>query len=277
MIVSVVFWGCDILDNGISLAGLGLSEEEVVMGLKEALEVGTDSAVSELSLAGGYANNLDSRIPIPLPDTVTSILSLVDSLEFFSTSVANNALGNTLGGLFGDLLFEAFPFLDLSSLANELVQKLNEAAEAAAHLAAPIFVDAITGMTIADGFNILNGTDTAATTYLKDNTFDPLVSAYTPKVDSALRQVQAVQVWEAFSTKYNELVSHLNTYRSLYETAGLSQQFSIPSSLPTNLSDYTTEKALSGLFIMVGKEETRIRENPLARVTELLKKVFGST
>jgi hypothetical protein len=137
----------------------------------------------------------------------------------------------------------------------------------------PIFKNAITGITITDGFTILKGDSTAATVYLKGKTFDPLTSIYQPFVDSALQKVGAQRLWQQFSNNYNSFASF---YRSL-PSAVTSLISPLPfDNLQTNLALYTTQKGLDGLFYMVGQEEKRIRIDPLARVSEILRKVFGS-
>ena len=127
-------------------------------------------------------------------------------------------------------------------------------------------------MTIEDAMNILQGDSTAATDYLNRKTFDDLKSAYTPYVDSALDQVKANQIWEELKGAYNTLVS---LYDDNYEVFKPFLDISL-TPLTTDLAEYTTEKALDGLFLVVGQEETKIRRDPIARVTEILKKVFGT-
>lgn len=136
---------------------------------------------------------------------------------------------------------------------------LNRAAEEATKEALPIFVDAIKNMSISDGFAILNGGDGAATRYLKDKTTQKLIEAFKPKVEAAISTVKLTDYWSPIITKYNTAMSL---------TGG--------QKLNPDLNQYVTEKAIAGLFIMVEKEENKIRKDPAARVTEILKKVFGS-
>ncbi len=140
-------------------------------------------------------------------------------------------------------------------LIDELELKMNRAAENAAKEAKPIFFDAITNITIEDGMAILHGSDTAATAYLKQKTYSQLYQAYYPKIEAALTQVGAQQTWQDIITLYNTVTG---------------------KNVNTNLADYTTHKALYGLFLKIGEEEKLIRKDPAKRVTDLLRKVFGS-
>lgn len=146
--------------------------------------------------------------------------------------------------------------LGLQSQVDQFVTTLNRAAEEAAKEAAPIFLDAVKSLTIQDGFNILNGPSDAATSYLKSKTSGALKSKFTPIVRGAVAKVQVTKYWKPLVSKYNL----------------------VPGVSPVNpdLDAYVTDKAISGLFKLVAGEERKIRTNPAARVTDLLKKVFGS-
>jgi hypothetical protein len=136
---------------------------------------------------------------------------------------------------------------------------MNRAAEEATKEALPIFVDAIKNMTVSDGFAILNGGDGAATKYLKDQTTAKLIAAFAPKVDAAISKVKLTEYWNPIITKYNNAMT---------VTGG--------EKLNPDLNKYVTERAVKGLFVMVEKEENKIRKDPAARVTDLLQKVFSS-
>ncbi len=145
--------------------------------------------------------------------------------------------------------------LGFQNKVNEFEASLNRAAEEAAKEAAPIFIDAITTMNVNDGFTILRGNDTAATHYLREKTFDPLKAKFLPKVKSAIDKVNVTAYWTPLANLYN----------------------AIPTVKKVNpdLNEYVTNKAINGLMILIGKEETKIRTNVNARVTDLLKKVFA--
>ena len=138
---------------------------------------------------------------------------------------------------------------------------LNRAAEEACKEALPIFKDAILDMSIQDAFGILNGGDGAATSYLKGATTAGLTAAFRPKVEAAIAKVKLTEYWEPITKKYN-------TFANL--------PLNNAEPVNTDLNAYVTEKAIAGLFIMVEKEENKIRKDPLARVTDILQKVFGS-
>lgn len=136
---------------------------------------------------------------------------------------------------------------------------LNRAAEEASKEALPIFKDAILSMSVQDGFAILNGGNGAATHYLQDKTTSQLVAAFSPKVEEAISKVKLTEYWNPIITKYNSAMT-----------------FTGGQKLNPDLNQYVTEKAIAGLFHMVEQEENKIRANPGARVSDLLKKVFGS-
>lgn len=169
--VTIVLSSCDSLNlNDLTS---GLTEEKVAAGLKEALNIGTDTAVANGSQTDGYF--LNPFIKIPFPEEANIVMSVVSAVP---------------GG---------------SVLVNEFVKQLNRAAEDAAVKATPIFKDAILSMTITDAFNILNGVDTAATNYLRVKTFSDLYSAFKPDIQESLESVGAQQAWEDIIDIYNSI------------------------------------------------------------------------
>lgn len=147
----------------------------------------------------------------------------------------------------------------LDGQVEKFEETLNRAAEEACKEALPIFKDAILNMSISDGFAILNGGNGAATKYLKDNTTSALKTAFRPKVDAAISSVKLTDYWNPIITKYNSAMT-----------------FTGGEKLNPDLNEYVLDKAIAGLFHMVEKEENKIRVDPLARVSDLLQKVFGS-
>ena len=139
---------------------------------------------------------------------------------------------------------------------SEFEMSLNRAAEEAALNASPIFVDAIKNMSLQDGFAILRGTDTAATNYLRKTTYAPLELKFKPVVKEAIDKVNVTAYWNPLVTAYNRI-------------PGIKKQ-------NPDLDSYVTNKAINGLMILIADEEIKIRKNPAARVTDLLKKVFGT-
>ena len=213
-----------------------LTEGDVADGLKEALKVGANNSVDLLSMENGFFG--DELLKIMLPSEAKIVTENLDLIP---------------GG---------------DKLVEDAVLRLNRAAEDAVTEAAPIFVGAITSMTITDAFNILKGSDDAATAYLKDKTFMQLKELFQPKVVNSLDKalignISTNESWSFLTGQYNTIANSL-----VGSLAGLQP-------IDIRLDEYVTLKALDGLFIKVADEEKEIREDPLARVTPLLKKVFG--
>lgn len=147
--------------------------------------------------------------------------------------------------------------IGLGSQVDELEVGMNRAAERAAGEAREVFWDAITGMSVSDAFGILKGHDTAATDYFRSRTHAALEARFHPIVQRKIDEVGVSRVYGRIADAYN----------SLPQTG---------TSRLVDLDDYVTEKALSGLFTVLAQEEQKIRRDPLARTTELLRRVFGS-
>ncbi len=213
-----------VLDNiSKSTQGGGLSTEEVVSGLKQALQVGINKGADSASRLNGYY--LNPIIKIAFPPEVAKV----------ETALRKVGLGGEV---------------------DKFVMALNRGAEEAAKEAKPIFINAILSMNISDAWGILRGEKNAATMYLKRTTSDQLIAAFSPVVEKALQKTQATRYYTDLANTYNRLpfVQKVNP----------------------DLKGYATQKAIDGLFILVENEEAKIRENPWARTTDLLKRVFGS-
>ena len=206
-----------------SVAKPSLTNDEVIKGLKEALSIGTNNSSGNASKVDGFLNNPIIRIPWP-----EEAQAMKDKLIK----------------------------MGLSKKVAEFETSLNRAAEEASKKAAPVFVDAITGMSIGDGFAILKGGDTSATHYLREKTFTPLKAQFAPVVNEAITKTKVTSYWEPLVKTYNKL-------------PGVKKQ-------NPDLNDYVCTKAIGGLMTLLKDEEKKIRENPAAQVTDLLKKVFGS-
>ncbi len=232
---------CDDTDNIIDIINTPLTEAEVAEGLKSALTVSTDTAVSVVSKVNGYF--LDEIIKIYLPPEADIIVENADHPLLAS--------------------------IGLPELIDDMILKMNRAAEDASKEATPIFFNAITSMTIQDAFGILNGSDTSATNYLRIKTSEDLKNAFQPKINNSLNKplvsgVSANDTWVSLTGLYNEIANSVAG-----QLAGLTP-------VETELDEYVTAKALNGLFIKLGEEEKAIRTDPLARVNEILKRVFGN-
>jgi hypothetical protein len=145
--------------------------------------------------------------------------------------------------------------LGFGSLVDKAVLSMNRGAEEASKSATPIFVNAIKQMSITDAIGILRGGDFAATNYFKQKTTAELSNAFKPVIAEALKKVDATKYWSDVFSTYNKFSK---------------------TPVNTDLSAYVTEKAVAGIFYEVGLEEQKIRKDPAARVTDLLKTVFGS-
>ena len=146
--------------------------------------------------------------------------------------------------------------IGLGNKVDEVILSLNRAAEDAAKGAQSIFVGAITKMTVTDAIQIVKGKNDAATQYLSKTTSPELKAKFSPVIKASLDKVEATRLWEDLVSTYNQIpfVKKQNE----------------------DLPGYVTDKAIAGLFIMIAKEELKIRKDPIARTTELLKKVFGN-
>ena len=141
-------------------------------------------------------------------------------------------------------------------LVDDAIQSMNRAAEDAAKGALPLFKDAIKALTIQDAMNILRGNDDAATQYLDRSTRTKLIAQFTPVIKSSLDKVGATKHWGSVISAHNKIpfVKKVNP----------------------NLEEHVTDKAIDGLFVQVAKEEKEIRDNPAARTSDLLKRVFSN-
>ena len=236
---TIIFSSCDVLNEAAQQAENivnsnnnntetqnPLTNDEVISGLREALNIGIENSVEKTAVVDGFMNNSEIRIPFP-PD---------------AEKVKEKALD-----------------LGLNGQVEKFETTLNRAAEEASKEALTIFIDAIKEMTVEDGFAILNGGNGAATEYLKNQTRPKLKEAFMPKVEEAISNVKLTEHWNPLITKYNTAMTL---------TGG--------EKLNPDLNEYVTDKAIDGLFLMVKKEEDKIRLDPMARVTDLLNRVFGS-
>jgi hypothetical protein len=238
--MTLLLAGCAELLNMLqSSAGapLPLTEAEVVSGLKEALKTGAKNAAGKLAVENGYYG--DAALKILLPPEADIIIDNISKIPG------------------GDQLLE------------DVILRINRAAEDAAKDVAPIFVNSVTQMTIQDAFGILNGADNAATAYLKNTTYNELYNLYKPKIQASTEKkivgnISTKSSWETLTTKWNTVANSV---------AG---KLANLKPVNTNLEDYLTTKALAGVFTKVEEEELKIRKEVSARITPLLQRVFGS-
>lgn len=207
-----------------SAAGVeDLTSSEASSGLKEALIQGAGKAVSQLGSADGFLKN--PQVKIPLPESMKK---------------AEKAMR-----LFG-----------MGDQADELVLKMNRAAEAAVPEAKELLVNSVKQMSLADAKNILTGGDDAATQYFKKTTSAPMAEKFLPIVTKATENVQLAQ-------QYNQ-----------FAATGL--KYGLVKKEQASLEQYVTQKTLDGVYLMMAQEEKAIRSNPLGQASSLVKKVFGA-
>lgn len=175
---------------------------------------------------------------------------------------------NNQDGFFGDAFYKillppdakkietALRDLGMNRIVDKAILQINRGAEDAVGYATPIFTDAIKQMTLADAINIVKGGDTSVTHYFRIKTTDKLVAAFSPVIKSSLDKVEATKY-------YGDIVKTYNSFPTTF------------NKINPDLQGFVTEKATTALFDLISKEEKNIRENPLARTTEILKKVFG--
>jgi hypothetical protein len=201
-----------------------LSNQDIVAGLRQALEVGAQNASGRLNAVNGFFGN--ALIKVLMPPEAKNVENSLRSLGF-------------------------------RSVVDKAILSMNRAAEDAAGKAVPIFVDAIRNMNIQDGLNILKGGNGAATAFLRNATTGALTNAFRPVIQTSLNKVGATSYWGDVMKIYNRLPT-------------TRQQIN------PDLTAYVTERALNGLFVNIADEENKIRTNPAARVSDILKKVFGA-
>lgn len=219
-----------------SSVNIPVTNAENISGLKSSLDVGIEKAVGLLSVENAFYGN--EALKILLPAEANQIIENIKLIP---------------GG---------------EDLVNRAVLSLNRSAEDAVKEATPIFKNAIRNMSITDAGNILFGSDSAATAYLRQATYQELKTAFAPKVKASLDKplvagVSTSETWNTLSNAYNKVTNTM-----VAKIAGLK---------PVNISleDYATQKALDALFVKVAEEEKAIRTNPVARVNDILKRVFG--
>jgi hypothetical protein len=200
----------------------GLSTDDIAGGLKEALLRGAQTGTTRLSTPGGFLQN--AALKIIMPPEAQKIEATLRRLGF-------------------------------NQLMDDMIVSMNRAAEDACKTAFPIFTTAIREMTITDGINILRGSDTSATGYLRSKTNTALSQSFSPIIKTSLDKVNATMYWEKIITTYNSVPL-------------------IGRKMNPDLVGYVTDKSLSGIYTEIASQEKDIRANPAARTTDLLRKVF---
>lgn len=218
-VVSFVLFATHANALGVS----DLTNAEAGSGLKAALIQGADKAVSQLSVTDGFFGN--KEVKIPLPDTLKKAE-------------------------------RTMRMLGMGKHADELVLRMNRAAEAAVPEAKALLVDSVKKMSVEDAKSILTGGEDAATQYFKKTTSAPMAEKFLPIVKKATEDVQLVQQY--------------NKFAQMGSKVGLVKKDQV------NLEQYVTQKTLDGVYLMMAKEEAAIRKDPVGQTSNLLKKVFGA-
>jgi hypothetical protein len=207
-----------------SAVSLGdLSNTEASNGLKEALIQGAGKAVGKLGAVDGFLGNPQVKIPLP------------DSLKKAEKAMRMFGMGKQ---------------------ADDLVLKMNRAAEAAVPEAKALLIDSVKKMSVQDAKNVLSGGDDAATQYFKKTTSGPMAEKFLPIVKKATENVQLAQQYNKF--------------------AEMGSQYGLVKKEQANLEQYVTQKTLDGVYLMMAQEEKAIRKDPMGQASSLLKKVFGA-
>lgn len=207
----------------VALGLSDLSNKDATGGLKQALVQASEAAVGKLGVTDGFLKN--PKVKIPLPETLQKTE-------------------------------EAMRMFGMGKQADELVLRMNRAAEAAVPEAKVLLVDAVKKMTVQDAKAILSGPDDAATQYFRKTTSGPMAEKFLPIVKKATEDVQLAKYYNKFAQ------------------SGL--KYGLVKPEQANLEQYVTQKSLDGLYLMMAEEEKKIRDNPLGATTDLVKKVFGA-
>lgn len=226
--------------NQNSLISSALSQDQMIAGLKEALGKGVQQAIAKLGQTNGFLTNASVRIPMP---------EKLQKVE------------------------KGLRAMKQEKYADDFVNTMNRAAEQAVPVAGSVFADAVQQMSITDAKAILVGTNNAATEYFRKVTQTNLFARFEPIVKKATEQTGVTAAYKKLMEKAGGLTSStgaLGTLGKTLNTTGYLNQDTM------DIDAYVTQKTMDGLFKMVAEEEKRIRENPAARTTELLQKVFGA-
>ena len=223
--------------------GESFSNADAIRALKDALAAGVDSSCGILSSPDGYAG--DALVKILLPPEAAPIVNSVAAIP---------------GG---------------QKLIDDVIVRINRSAEKTVKGAAPIFLKAITDMSVSDGISIVRGDDTAAADYLQDKTYDSLVKLFKPDLARALDQplvanVSANDAWETLTAAYNKAGIIPN------KAAQMANKSAPMPEVTVELAQFTSEKAVSGVFVKIADEEKKIRANPFNYASEFIQKVFGA-
>jgi hypothetical protein len=213
-----------VISAAASAAGLAdISNRDAINGLKEALTRGSQAAVTRLGVEDGFLRN--DSVRIGLPPALRSAEAVIRSIG-------------------------------MGTQADDLVLRMNRAAEAAVPQARTLLTNAVKKMSVQDAKGILTGGDDAATQYFKRTTSEPLARQFQPIVKKAMQKVKLAE-------KYNEI-------------AASGTRFGLVKDEDAKLEDYVTRRALEGLFVAIAEEERKTRKDPAGAASAIIRKVFGA-
>jgi hypothetical protein len=220
LLLTVGFASCSSLQK-IS-PSIPVSETDAAQAIREALDKGVEQGIALLNRQDGFFGNKTYKLFLP-PEA-----------QKVETTLRN---------------------LGMSPLVDRAILQINRSAEDAVGAARPIFINAVSEMTITDAMNIIKGSKDAATLYFRNKTTEKLVAAFTPIIKNSLDKFSATKY-------YGELI---NTYNGFPTTI---------NKLNPDLTSYVVNKTIDALFDQIAQEEANIRSNPAARTTDILKRVF---
>jgi len=235
---------------------------KLIIGLSFLIFLGGCDILKNIDIAQ-IEKTLNTKTPLTNDEVIRG---LKDALSIGT----NNAVGilSKANGFYGDPLVKVlFPpevqyvadklySIGAGKLVDDFILKMNQGAETAVVKAGPVFVNAIKTMSFADAMSILKGSEDAATSYFKTNTSIQLATLFKPEVQKVLDQMQVTKYWTDVTSAYNKIP--------------------LTKKVETDLAKYVTEKTMDGLFKKLALEEKKIRTDPVARTTDILKRVFGS-
>lgn len=234
----IVLVSCFVLSTGIAQAQLNLPK---ILNNKKT----TGTSITEAEAGQGIKEAL-------LQGVTNAVLNLNKTDGFFGSEFYKLLLPPD-----AKKVETSLRNLGMGSQVDKAILSINRGAEDAVAFAKPIFIDAVKQMTLTDALNIVKGQNNAATLYFKEKTSSKLIAAFTPSVQSSLEKTNATKYYADIINAYNKLPTTFNK-------------------INPDLTGYVVGKAIDALFDQVAKEEANIRANPVARTTDILKKVFGS-
>ncbi|MDD2384492.1 MAG: DUF4197 domain-containing protein [Sulfurospirillaceae bacterium] len=228
-----------------STTSSALSQDYTSKGLKEALGLGVNQAISLLSKDGGFLNN--SAVKIPLPSSLQSVASLAEKA----------------GG---------------KAYVDDLVKTMNTAASKAVPKTANILGKTVSNMSMEDAKSIANGTGTAATDYFKSKSSAQLLEAIMPIVKESAKENKVLSSYQTLTSLYSSNKGSIPGSNLLGQASGVAKSFGMGDALPNENEDietYIGRKTLDGLFYMIGEKEKALRANPLSSGSKVIQDIFG--